>query len=187
MDVVYRLTPELRTRLKDPLGRLIEGSFSETMSRFKEFESEKRSRLIVSVGDTVTKNLLECGLTPRLSVVDNLAMRKRTEPIRQGADRTIGVENPHGTITAEAMEAIGKSFSREANTRIIVEGEEDLLTLIAILCAPLSSVVVYGQPHKGIVVVDVTEQKKAEVKAILNEMKVGKLNKKACYQLNNHA
>ncbi len=170
MGVVYRLTPELRSRLKDPLGRLIEGSFSETMSCFKEFESKKKSRLIVSVGDTVTKNLLESGWTPKLSVVDNLAMRGRTEPIRQDAEKTIRVKNPQGTITDEAMEAIGESFAGDENTRIVVDGEEDLLTLIAILCAPLDSVVVYGQPHEGIVVVDVTEQKKAEVRAILNGM-----------------
>ncbi len=170
MDVVYRLTPELRRKLKDPLGRLIKGSFSETMSRFKEFESKKRSTLIVSVGDTVTKNLLESGWTSKLSVVDNLAMRGRTEPILQDADRTIRVRNPQGTITDEAMEAIGESFASDGNTRIVVDGEEDLLTLIAILCAPLDSVVVYGQPHQGIVVVEVTEQKKVEVKGILNEM-----------------
>ena len=39
--------------------------------------------------------------------------------------------------------------------KIVVEGEEDLATLPAILYAPPGSVVVYGQPDEGSVLVKV--------------------------------
>jgi hypothetical protein len=54
-----------------------------------------------------------------------------------------------------------------------------LLTLIAVLYAPENAVVVYGQPHTGIVVVKVTPQKKAQAERFLKAMKpLEKLNKK---------
>ena len=60
------------------------------------------------------------------------------------------------------------------HTHIVVEGEEDLLTLIAVLYAPENSFVIYGQPHSGVVVVKVTGQKKRQVQEFLNAMKVSK-------------
>jgi uncharacterized protein (UPF0218 family) len=51
-----------------------------------------------------------------------------------------------------------------------VDGEEDLLTLIAILYVPEDSFVIYGQPYEGIVVVKATEAKKEEISGILNSM-----------------
>jgi uncharacterized protein (UPF0218 family) len=46
-----------------------------------------------------------------------------------------------------------------------------LLALIAVLYAPEKSLVVYGQPYEGIVVVKVTSEKKAEATEILKAMK----------------
>jgi uncharacterized protein (UPF0218 family) len=54
------------------------------------------------------------------------------------------------------------------------EGEEDLLTLIAVLYAPETAFIVYGQPHSGIVVIKATSEKKAQVKEFLNAMKSSK-------------
>jgi uncharacterized protein (UPF0218 family) len=170
MNIAYRLTLELRRKLKDPIGTLIPGSFSETMNRLKEVQSKKKNKMIISVGDTVTRNLVKNGLTPKVSIIDNIAMRKKTEPILQVADKTIRVVNPRGTITAEAIETIRESLASNINIRIVIDGEEDLLALVAILYAPEDAVVVYGQPHQGIVVVDVTKEKKAAVKAMLTSM-----------------
>jgi uncharacterized protein (UPF0218 family) len=52
-----------------------------------------------------------------------------------------------------------------------VEGEEDLLTLIAVLYAPKNALVLYGQPHEGLVAVRITSEKKAQAERILKEMK----------------
>ena len=57
-------------------------------------------------------------------------------------------------------------------TKIVINGEEDLLALPAVLFAPEGSFVVYGQPKEGVVVIKVTAEKKAEVKLIIDEMEV---------------
>ena len=68
--------------------------------------------------------------------------------------------NPQGTITKEAISAIKDALEKNEHTHIVIDGEEDLLTLIAVYYAPENSFVVYGQPYSGIVVVKVTQQKK---------------------------
>jgi uncharacterized protein (UPF0218 family) len=97
-------------------------------------------------------------------------MRKKIKP-RTFAAKLFHVKNPQGTITEEAITAIKEALESDDRVHIIADGEEDLLTLVAVLYSPENSLVVYGQPHKGIVVVKVTSEKKAEAAEILKAMK----------------
>ena len=54
---------------------------------------------------------------------------------------------------------------------MLVEGEEDLLTLVAVLKAPENSLVVYGQPHEGVVAVKVDKAIKEGIRKIIAAMK----------------
>jgi uncharacterized protein (UPF0218 family) len=100
-------------------------------------------------------------------------------PEKASVEKTVRVNNPKGTITHEAILAINEALEKNEHTHIVVDGEEDLLTLIAVLNAPENAVVVYGQPYSGIVVVKVTSEKKAEARQFLKAMKpFEKLNKK---------
>jgi uncharacterized protein (UPF0218 family) len=120
-----------------------------------------------------------------LSIIDNKVMRRQIQPIELTADETIHVKNPPGTITEEAITKIQEALKADHRTRIIVDGEEDLLTLAAALHAPANSLVVYGQPRQGIVVVEVTDQKRTEIIKILEAIEVlEKLNKEEAYQVN---
>ena len=74
-------------------------------------------------------------------------------------------------ITDEAWLAIEKAMEHSLRTKIVVEGEEDLLTLVAILTVPEDSLVLYGQPRKGVVVVKATAEMKQKVQEIVEEMK----------------
>jgi uncharacterized protein (UPF0218 family) len=174
MSVAYSLTPELRMKLKHPLGILIRGSFAKTMNRLKKIVEEEKPPCIVAVGDTVSKNLVKSSIIPNLTVIDNIAMRKATQPISLATEKSVDVMNPAGTITDEAVKAIQDSLKAGKRTKIVVDGEEDLLTLIAVVHAPEDSLVVYGQPYQGIVVVKATTAKKAEVAAILKAMEDGR-------------
>ena len=69
---------------------------------------------------------------------------------------------------------VKKALEGREHTHIVVKGEEDLLTLIAVLHAPKNAFVVYGQPHCGVVVVKATLEKKARAKEFLNAMKTSK-------------
>ncbi len=170
MAVVYSLTPSLRKKLGQPLGTLIRGSFAETMNRLKEMVEKEKPSCIISVGDTVSKNMTKKGFIPKLAIVDNITMRKVTRPTTFTADKTVYVQNPAATITDEAINAIQETFRQNGTTKIIVVGEEDLLTLVAVLYAPNDSFVVYGQPYEGVVVVRASASKKEEIAAILKAM-----------------
>jgi hypothetical protein len=86
---------------------------------------------------------------------------------------TVKVKNPQGTITKEAIEAIKEALKEKKPIQIVVDGEEDLLVLIAVLYAPENSVVVNGQPYEGIVLVKVSPKKKTEATELLKAMEKG--------------
>lgn len=172
MATRYRLTPELRKKLKKPIGTLIRGSFDETMKELKDLVEKENPPMIISVGDSVSKNLAKNNMFLKLSIVDNKVMRKRIQPIALAADKTLYVKNPPATITEEALTTIQEALEQNRCVKIVVDGEEDLLTLAAVLYAPENSFVVYGQPLEGIVVVKVTKQKKKEVTDVLKAMEI---------------
>ena len=171
MAIAYSLTPELRIKLEKPIGTLIRGSFAETMKIFKDMTEKEKPAFIISVGDTVSKNLAENHMFPQLSIVDNRVMRRNVQPVPLTAEKIIHVKNPPGTITEEALEAIQGAIKSNCRVKIVADGEEDLLTLIAVLYSPENAFVIYGQPYEGVVVVKVTPEKKAEVAGILKAMK----------------
>jgi hypothetical protein len=179
MTVEYVITPELRVKLKEPFGTLLQGSSKETMCKMNELIVKEKPPRIISVGDIVSRNLHESGIHPQVSIIDNVSLRKQNVTKIAPAERTVHVTNPAGTITKEAEKAVKEALAENTHTHVVVQGEEDLLTLIAVLYAPENALVVYGQPHKGIVVVKSTAEKKTQAQEFLKAMKpLEKLNKK---------
>ena len=169
---MHLLTPALRVKLKSPLGILIQGSYNETMIELRKLVDREKPSKLISVGDMVSKNLVKHDIIPHVLVVDNKVMRKSITPIPIEVDQTLRVKNPPGTLSDDSWAVMRNAMSQVLRTRVLVDGEEDLLTLVAVLYAPEGSFVVYGQPHEGIVVVRVTKQKKATIKGLVEEMKV---------------
>ncbi len=168
---MLELPGELRSLLKRPLGQL----FSNVATAIERLKQLRPTRLI-AVGDIVTADLIEAGMKLDVAVVDFLVMRSPVDKkIRQTIDlfdaKIVRVKNPAGTITQELRTAINEA---KPPIKIIVEGEEDLATLPALLSAPLGSVVVYGQPNEGIVIVEVTEPKRHEFEMLLGQFKTRK-------------
>lgn len=174
MKVEYTLTPRLRVFLKEPFGTLIEGTPKETISKLKKMLTDQKPPCLVSVGDVVSINMHASGIHPQLTVIDYISLRDQALPKQAPVEKTVSVKNPQGTITDEAISAIKTALEANIHTHVVVEGEEDLLTLIAVLYAPENSFIIYGQPYMGIVVVKATPEKKAEVKVFLKEMKASK-------------
>ena len=171
MVITYSVTPELRVKLKEPFGILIQGSFSETMVKMENIVKKHNPPKIVSVGDTVSLNLYKNQMKPQLSITDNKRLRKKVKPKVFADMNVVHIKNPQGTITEEAISVIREALKSDEPVHIIVDGEEDLLVLIAVLYTPEKSLVVYGQPYEGIVVVEVTAKKKTEAMEILKAMK----------------
>jgi hypothetical protein len=72
-------------------------------------------------------------------------------------------------IEDNALFAVERAIRGEADL-VEVDGEEDLLAVVTVLAAPAGSIVVYGQPNKGVVIVTVTETTKANAAKILGQM-----------------
>jgi hypothetical protein len=179
MTVAYIITPELRVKFKEPFGTLIQGTFEQTMAKMKKIASEEKPPKIISVGDIVSRNLHQYGIHPQITIIDNKFLRKKIMPEKVKVEKTVHATNPQGTISQEAIAIIKDVLEKNEHTHIIVDGEEDLLTLVAVLYAPENALVIYGQPYSGIVVVKVTTEKKAQAENFLKAMKpLEKLNKK---------
>jgi uncharacterized protein (UPF0218 family) len=166
----YKLTKEMRAKLKHPLGNLITGSPKDTMNQLSILVEREAPTCIIAVGDVVTINMIKSGIQADVYIVDNRVLRKdvKTTPIK--TRKTRKVRNPAGTITHEAWDAVCKAVKSSTSTKIVIDGEEDLLALPAIACAPFGSYIVYGQPYQGIVVVKVNKKRKEEVEGLLAKM-----------------
>lgn len=173
----YILTPELREKLKSPQGLLITGESQRVVDEIGKIIDTLRPRRVISVGDVISKSMLDVGLKVDVFIVDNKSMRRATEPIKYEARKTFHLVNLAGTISEEAWRVIREAIDSDGPVKILVEGEEDLLTIVAVLLAPENSIVVYGQPNEGAVVIIVDKYSKERMHKIISEMeyKDGKL------------
>jgi uncharacterized protein (UPF0218 family) len=139
-------------------------------------EKELRSaRKIAAIGDMTAFYLLKASIVPDLLVVDNKTKRMPvsdhvSEELDHESYKTVRVQNPAATLSDDLIDLIRHSLQGNEHIKIVVEGEEDLATLPAILYAPLGSAVVYGQPNEGSVLVDVTAEKKLHIEELMKQM-----------------
>ncbi len=165
------MTPEVLSKFKEPFGILLRGSSSQTAKKVRDLAEKEKPPMIVSVGDSVSRNLHRYKLEPHLSITDNHNLRKRVKAQSFPGKRVVLINNPMGTITQQAVCAIKEALSSKDPVHLIVDGEEDLLTLIAVVYAPKKVFVVYGQPREGLVLVKVDAKKKAEARHIWKKMR----------------
>ena len=163
-----QLPNDLRDQLKNPLGNLIKDNDIDKENIIKEISAES---VLITVGDRTTENMLKLGLKPQIQIIDGLEKRnQRVVPTDDAVNTNLSCRNPPGEITEESMQVIQKAFSSKPPVRITVDGEEDLLVLPVCMSAPENSVVMYGQPNEGLVLVHVTPEIQAKVQKILDSM-----------------
>ncbi len=140
------------------------------MKKLAQLIQKEKPACIISVGDVVSQNMLKHGFQTQIIIVDNKIMRESAKPIKTTLNKIINVKNPAGTLTPETWTAIEEALKQKQPTQVLVEGEEDLLTLVAVLKAPENALVVYGQPHEGVVAVKADKTTKEKVHQIINAM-----------------
>lgn len=165
----FRPAPSDLVGLKTPLGQLLAGSPAETMPKLKLLVQRSNPSKLTTVGDVVSRETLAAGIQVGLRIVDQMTLRKKINPIEIKAERTYRVKNPAGVITMEAWHTI-KQALKDREALILVDGEEDLLAIPAVLESPDNALVVYGQPSEGLVVITASAEKKSEVRKIMNRM-----------------
>ena len=163
-----QLPNDLRDQLKNPLGNLIKDNDIDKENIIKEISAES---VLITVGDRTTENMLQLGLKPQIQIIDGLEKRnQRIVPTDDAVNTNLSCRNPPGEITEESIQVIQKAFSCEPPVRITVDGEEDLLVLPVCMYTPEGSVVMYGQPNEGLVIVHITPEIRAKVQKILDVM-----------------
>ena len=163
-----QLPDDLRDQLKNPLGNLVSDNDPNKENIIKKITAES---IVITVGDRTTENILQLGLKPQIQIIDCLEKRnQRIAPIDDTINTKLSCRNPPGEITEESIQIIKKAFSSEPPVRIVVDGEEDLLVIPVCISAPENSVVMYGQPNEGLVIVRITPEIRAKVQKILDVM-----------------
>jgi len=155
------LPDDLRHELKEPLGPI------ETDA---ERLLEAVDGPIIAVGDVVTYHLLQAGRQPDVALVDGRTKREAVDAeIREAvtAGASLEVPNPPAELAAPVVRALRRALAADEPTTILVDGEEDLVALPAIVAAPDGASVVYGQPDEGMVHVDVTDDHRQEMRDLL--------------------
>ena len=123
---------------------------------------------IVAVGDYTTLTLLKSGIKPYVAIIDCAVMRRRVKCGDKLDDyKIIKTENSRSTISCKAARIVCETV-RRGHTLVIVDGEEDLLALPAILCSDLGVKVVYGLPGRGMIIADVSSSSKRLVEWVLS-------------------
>jgi len=163
------LPKDLRDELKTPLGKLIKNSNPEKEQIIRQVCSEN---MVITVGDATSEILIKMGLIPFLQLVDGKEKRnKRNLPTDYSVSTLLHCKNPPGEITQQSIDIIKESLDSEPPVRVVVDGEEDLLVIPVCLFAPENTIVMYGQPNEGLVIVEITNQVREKVQNIVNSMK----------------
>ena len=159
----------MRDELKTPLGELLRGEPKETAAALKG--KIGKPPLFAIVGDFVAGNLIAAGFSPDIVVVDNKTLRVVVAPVKHGM-KEVHVPNAAGTIDAEAWLLLRGAVTLKRRVAVVVEGEEDLLVLPLLAEMPVGSVIAYGQPHEGLVVVTVSDERRDWARGFINRMEM---------------
>ena len=163
-----KLPDSLRDQLKIPLGVLLPIG-QDNKRNIQKYLSD--NSYIITVGDRTTEKMINFDLIPSLQIIDGLEKRIKRDIIKLGSAFELKIDNPAAEITLESIEIIKKAFSLNPPIRLTVNGEEDLLVLPACIHAPENSVILYGQPNKGLVLVQITPEIRNKAQALLDLMK----------------
>ncbi len=174
---MLKLTEELRSVCAEPHGKLYEGKGADVIGQIEEL---REYSILTCVGDIVAYHFLKSGIKPHILVIDRRTVRRPLEKnIVDEIDslskdyEEISVKNPPGFITMELIKALLKAveYVRDGvNVKVVVDGEEDLAVMPLVRFLPQNSLIIYGQPGRGMVTLRVTDEKKILILELLERM-----------------
>lgn len=152
--------------LKQPFGTLIP---DKQVTKQYLASMLQGGNKVIAVGDATTERLVNFGMTPDVAVVDGMERRSRRGAPSYHA-KELRCENPAGTISKGAVKVLQDALKEKPPVRVIVDGEEDLLALPVFAMAPEGSVVLYGQPLEGLVIVKITPAKQRQARDLMGKI-----------------
>ena len=153
-----KMASALDEELKTPMGSLFEGPEDDLeigMSAALDGLPTPHGA-IITVGDVTTKTMLDMGHMPDIALIDGFTKRNQLDDKQKVNpnlfQHRLHAENPAGHLTPSLTQAIAKALLAEDTLVLEVNGEEDLAPLVIHCLAPIGTLVLYGQPKKGVVV-----------------------------------
>lgn len=162
-----RLPENLRDKLKQPMGILVKDD-DTTKENLLRLIPQKT--FLITVGDATTEKMIRYGFIPSLQIIDSLEQRNKRDMPEGEVKTLLQCINPAAQITDESVDIIKNALHLNPPVRIVVTGEEDLLVLPVVIHAPENSIVLYGQPNEGLVIVIVNQQTREKAESIMAQM-----------------
>jgi len=172
------LSSEVELMLKTPFGTLHEGPESDhAVALTKALQSIESDSKIVAVGDVTVFGLLKLSCIPDIALIDGMTKRDNWPNSKlidhSKFDIVSTAHNPAGKLTPQLFETCKSavnSLNHGSKSLIVVEGEEDLSPIVLHLMLPVDSVIIYGQPGRGVVTRVTDLETKKNCRAILELM-----------------
>jgi len=157
----YSITESLKEDLRVPKSKIFEGDNPTVTKDMISYIQKKRFDRVVCVGDEVSHDLLQNGFKPRNVIVDGKVNRIPIDYLDEVVEHyhnKFSLTNLPGTIAKEAWKTLKDALKQES--AVIVKGEEDLLAIPIILLTEIKTAIIYGQPGRGKVIIEVDEERK---------------------------
>jgi hypothetical protein len=172
------LSEKLRKRLSEPFGEVMPFDMAAEKLEQKKKDDVSRPALLIAVGDQTIYNLLQIDLVPNIGIFDLHCQRKPVdmnlrEYILTAASfsgEPVRIRNPAGTVQLDLEKAVGHAL-QEKKGWIWIEGEDDLAGLTVMAQAPVRTILLYGQPHQGVVWVEIDAKVKKEARDLLEQIR----------------
>lgn len=192
----YKLKPSMRKEFSKPLGKLFKGdpdvSFPEAIkwmnTQFNDLfdgSSIENTPIVIGVGDVVSKSIIQNKfLRPLVKYlfIDGESQRGRNQFRIPNLENSIKKTfyNPAGFISKDIFEFFLESLHDDNQYIVVIDGEEDLLVIPAILESN-NSFIFYGQPPitdiippipSGCVVIYNNSELKQRIKELFEQMEL---------------
>lgn len=176
MAFLLKISKKYYPILKKPLGKLYYGLFYK--KKHNIIKSIK-DNVIITVGDVTTFNLLSINIFPNICIIDGITKRKRYNfsIFSKLKNKYIiyYIHNKPGSLSLYLFSLLKNILTEDITNKyycIFIDGEEDLSILPIIILSKLNYKICYGQPKKGIVIINTTVKLKKKVLSIIyNSMK----------------
>lgn len=170
------LDDELARELKKPLGVLIpnEHVTYENLQNYAE-----KSAKTISVGDCTCIRLIAFGIIPHIIVIDGIEQRNKNvhsitaieSALELEESLSLSCENTAGNISSDSLGKIKLALVSTKKVILKVNGEEDLLTLAFCWFAPDNSIIFYGQPNSGMVIIEVNDMVRIKAESFIRRIR----------------
>jgi len=156
----------LRDELSKRYGTLLTGDPESNVKAALDIFKTKHPPKVIIVGDFTLKIFIKSGYRPDLGIFDS---RTKRFPFPISEKTTNVVSNPAGHISDKAASCIRQLLLLKGPRLLKVEGEEDLLSLPALLHSPEGSIVIYGMPEKGMMVIVAEKKIKEKIASLISQ------------------